>query len=846
MRLLRKFFVSLVFATVFLIPAWAQDDFFPDATYDPDIPTPESYLGHEIGDILVRYDQVAAYLHLLAERSDRISIETIGYSHERRPINRLIITHPDNHARLDEIQAQHLRLADPNDDVAVDDMPVVTWINYGVHGDEISGIEAVLGIAYHLAAVQDEAWIEILRNSVVLNIATFNPDGRDRSAIWYNMHNAQVPVSDPAHREHVIPWPGGRTNHYWFDLNRQWLPLTQPESQAWIKVYHDWKPNMVVDFHEMGADRTYYFHPGEAGRTYPHVPAEAEVLLDRISKYPAAQLDRERLPYFTNEVFDNYYIGKGSTFPLVTGGVGMLFEQSGSEGIMIESGHGLNVYKENIRQHMNSGLSIIQGAYEMRGDFLRHQKSFFKAAIRDADQADDKAYVFAAPQDPIREEAFLTLLKRHRIKAYTLARNVSAEGKSFAAGQAYVVPAKQPHYRLIRGIFDKLTEFPRDSFYDISGWTLPFAFGLDYAALPRLRDGVLGDEWLTPTHQAQAPQGEAVAYVMDWQGYYAPRALHRLLSAGVIARATTLPMTAEVQGGTKTFQPGAIVISPGNNDSGVVAKLPALFERIAEEDGISVQAISAGLTPDGPDLGGASQIALKTPRIALMTGEGMGVYDTGEIWHLLDYRMNIPVVLRDGDRFSGLDIARYSHIILADGKPAFDERQIARLRNWVADGGTLIATQDAGFWAAENGFGTAKIQDEEESEDVERFPFAERSEREAKDRIAGAVFMTDADITHPVAFGLGSARLPVHRDMGGFFAPHEDPYATVAAYASEPLISGYASAENQAAMAGTPAIIAEPMGRGSVVLFADNPAFRGYWYGTNKLLLNAIFFSKGL
>ncbi|MGD8325852.1 MAG: M14 family zinc carboxypeptidase [Sphingomonadales bacterium] len=840
--------VVLFFALVAsnIIPAMAQEGFFPDATYDPAIPTPEAYLGHEIGDILVRYDQVIGYLQLLAERSDRITIETIGYSHERRPIKRLIITHPDNHARLSEIKAEHLRLANPQGDAPVsENMPVVTWINYGVHGDEISGIEAVLGIAYHLAAVQDAEWIDILRNSVILNIATFNPDGRDRSATWYNMHHAKVPVSDPAHREHSIPWPGGRTNHYWFDLNRQWLPLTQPESQAWIKVYHDWKPNVVVDFHEMGSDQTYYFHPGEEGRTHPLVPVEAEALLERLSTYPAKQLDSEARPYFTKEVFDNYYIGKGSTFPLVTGGVGMLFEQSGSEGITIDSDNGPQFYRENIRQHMNSGLSVIRGAYEMRGDFLRHQKAFFKSALDTADRADVKAYVFAAPRDPKRVEAFLTLLKRHQIKAYGLNKDVSSEGLDFRAGEAFVVPAKQAQYRLIRGMFDKLTQFPRDSFYDISGWTLPFAYGLDFATLSRLRSNLLGEEWFAPTHQASPPAQGAVAYVMAWDGYYAPRALYRLLDAGVRARATTRPMEVDTPAGRRSFRPGAIVISPGNNDTDVVAKLPALFATIAEEDGISVQAATAGLTPNGPDLGGSSQIALHKPKVAMMTGDGMGAYDAGELWYLLDYRMEMPVVLRDGQDFDGLNLAAYTHFILPDGTPPLNERQIAILRNWVATGGTLIATQDAAGWAAENGFGNAKVLKEEENNKAERLPFAQRSENEARRRIAGAVFVTDADVTHPIAFGLTSARLPVHRDMEGFFQRHEDPYATVAAYGEDPLISGYASEEDQRLMAGTPAIIAERFHAGSVILFADNPAFRGYWYGTNKLVLNAIFFSKG-
>ncbi|MFZ5609744.1 MAG: M14 family metallopeptidase [Pseudomonadota bacterium] len=827
--------------------ARAAEDFFPSVEYDPAVPTPAGFLGHEIGAILARYDEVTGYLTALAAASERVSVETIGRSHEGRPILLVAITAPENQARLAALKAEHVARLAPG--APAGDGPVVTWLNYGVHGDEISGIEAVLGIAYHLAAVRDAAWDAILRDSVILNIVTLNPDGRDRSATWYNMYNARVPVADPFHREHEIPWPGGRTNHYWFDINRQWLPLTQPESQAFIAAYHDWKPHVVVDFHEMAADDTYYFHPGEAGRTHPLIPAAAEALLDALSRYPAQQLDAEKRPYFTAERFDNYYLGKGSTYPSVTGGVGILFEQSGSEGIAIDSAHGPQSYRENIRQHMNSGLAIIRGGHALRAKFLSYQKDFFESALKDAAKARDKAYVLAAPGDPARAEVFLAMLKRHHIDAYELARDVSADGVDFAAGNAYIVPTAQPQHRLIRGIFEVLTQFPRDSFYDISGWTLPYAYGLDFAALAQ-RDydkKLLGAPWTAPRKPAASPPAEGGAgYVLDWRGYYAPRALYRLLAAGVRARGATQAMTLATGEGPVTVPAGAIVVSPGNNSPAVAAGLMPLLAQIAREDGVNIHAAVSGLTPAGPDLGGTSQHSFYLPRVMMLTGDDFSVYDAGEMWYLFDKVMAIPLAMRDRADFASLPLHRYTHLILPDGRPRLGDDAVDALKAWVRAGGVLIATQRAALWAAEKGFSQTKpLAPPAQAEGAPmRLDYGDKAEREAIARIAGAVFMSELDITHPLGFGLSGRRLASHRDNELFFAKSPNPYAAVAAYAARPLVSGYASAENLAKMAGTPSLVAERLGRGSVVLFADNPAFRGYWLGTHKLVMNAIFYAK--
>lgn len=872
----------IVFLTVGVIAlivqsddVWAEVDvrdydteMFPaNVAYDPQIPTPESFLGYQLGHEPVRHHQLVDYITEVASLSDRLSIEVIGHSHERRPILFLVASSADNHARLDEIRAQHAALSEPDQASSVNsEMPIVTWLNYGVHGAESSGMDASLPFVYYLAAAQGDQIESILEQSVILVTAIFNPDGHSKRVAWLDAYGGTRDIADPGHIEHQFSWQFARTNHYWFDLNRQWLLVTQPEARAWMKKWHEWRPNLTVDYHEMGSDQTYYFHPGVATRTYPLVPDEAERLLEAAVKSSEEFLDSEGRLYFHGESFDNFYVGKGSTFPLVNGGVGVLYEAAAALGREIETANGLRTYRENIRKHFRTSIASIESAASMRGDFLNYQKNFYQSALEDASRHSTKAWVFAAPGDSARLRKFAELLSTHRISAYQLNRNLIVAEQEFRAGQALVVPTAQAQHRLIRSIFERNTDFEDATFYDVSTWTLPPAFGLEYASLSsrEFNSKLAGD--LFSLDDAPIPTVDASSYgfAFEWRPYYAPRALQRVLESKLLARVATKSFSALTTRGTIQFSNGSIVV-PFDRQEMSRDDIHALMHTIATEDGIPVHALSSGRSTTGTagyDIGGPSFRALSAPTVLLIVGRDINLYDAGEVWHLLDARMNMPVSIRTRDTLDKIDWNRYSHIVFSPGEyDEYDPEYAARLRQWIAEGGTAIGLRDASPWLrattldwvdpeseealaivdSQDATETAELADDEETE---RYSYAEKDKREAEVVIGGAIFSADLDTAHPMGFGYMRRQIFLHKNIKEAWTPSKNAYGTVIAYDADPVYSGYVSDENREALSGTPALIAERSGDGSIILFADNPNFRGYWYGTNKLFLNALFFSK--
>ena len=844
----------------------ADVDLLPtDVTYDPAIPTPESVLGHELGMAPVRHHKLVEYITTVANLSERLSVEIIGYTHERRPILFVVATSEDNRSRLDEIRAQHVALTTPASNQAVtDDMPMVTWINYGVHGAESSGMDASLPFIYYLAAAQGEEIDRILSDSVVLVTAIFNPDGHSKRVAWFDAYGGQQAIADPAHIEHDFNWQFARTNHYWFDLNRQWLLLTQPEARAWMRKWHEWRPNLTVDYHEMGGGQTYYFHPGVATRTNPLVPDEAERLMAATARTSEAFLDSEARLYFHGELFDNYYIGKGSTFPLVNGGVGILYEAAAALGRELETPNGLRTYRENIRKHFRTSIASIEAGSRLRSEYLRYQKTFYQSAVDEAANYATKAWVFAAPGDPARMHLFADLLNYHRISTHKLTRDISVNGVRYKASEALIVPIAQAQYRMIRSVFETVSEFEDVTFYDVSTYTLPPAFGLQYAALGarEFRSNFVGEVFATPMPVAAEPDESSYAYVFDWGSYYAPRALQRVLGSDVLARVATKPFTAFTSAGTKEFARGSIIV-PFDRQEVERTEILQLMRTIATADGITVHALTSGRSATGTagvNVGGPAAIPLQEPTTLLVVGRDVSLYDAGEIWHLLDYRMDMPVTLRSRERLDGIDWNRYTHIVFSSGEyDGYEPEFAGRLRQWVTDGGTIIGLRDAAPWVrtavldwvdpeSDEGQAAAAVaevepMEEAEEEEFERAPYDEKDDREAIEVVGGAIFRGDLDNSHPLGFGYSRREIYLHKNVTDPMESTGNPYGTVIAYAENPVLSGYVSEENVAKLAGTAALIAERLGDGSVILFADNPNFRGYWYGTNKLFLNALFFS---
>ena len=825
------------------------DPFFADGgSYDPNIPRPETVIGHPLGHRIARNDLLVAYMRTIANLSPRITVEDIALTHEGRPILGLTITSPENHARIDEIKAAHVALSDPESAQEVsEDMPVITWLNYGVHGAEVSSTDSSMAVAYHLAAAQGPEIEETLKNSVIILIAVFNPDGNSRMSAWNHMNGGYVSVSDPEHRLHNTFWPGGRTNHYWFDLNRQWLIIQHPEPRGWVAKFHEWRPNITVDYHEMGSASTYYFHPGAPERTFPYIPERSMELLDLVADRPRSWLDSEQRLYFHEEGFDNYYIGKGSTYPHMHASMGMLFEQASSVGL-IDTPHGLLSFQDNIRTQYRTSLEMIRAGLEMKDELLQYQREFSRETAELAAEDDIRAYVFSSPGDDARAYHAIDILNRHQIQVNRLAEDVVIDDMLYPAEDSYIVRTGQPQYRMVKALFEMITEFEDETFYDVSAWTLPLAFDFDFSPLSarELRGNLLGELISAEFPAVPAPTTASYAYLFDWSNYYAPRALYRLIDAGVLPKVATQPITIYSNGETVSLPAGAILVPLGWQGGDLSDnEIHALMGMIAEENGIEVYPVDSGRTPQtGMDLGSRNFASIPLPKVLLLVGEGVASYDAGEVWHHLDARMDIPVHMVDKRDLDGLDLHKYTHLVLVGGNHGDLESVKDNIDDWVLNGGTLVGIRQGARWAHDNIlYQSASVSSSDHNSEIERFDYSEKNGIEAQDVIGGAIFAGDLDITHPIGFGIANRNIASQRNTLIAFDPPENPWATLIEIPENALLSGFASSENQEALAGKAMAIAERRGRGSIILFADNPNFRAYFFGTNKLFTNSLFFS---
>ena len=846
---------TLAFIALFLLlPARARaqnEYFFPgDQAFDPNIPTPAQFLGYDIGSHHTRHDLIVAYMKELASVSDRAEYQEIGRTYGHRVMPVLTVTAPANHARLEEIRLQHVRAADPAESaVPALDRPVIVHLGYGVHGNETSSSEAALLVAYWLVAARTPEVERFLQDGVYHIEPSLNPDGRDRHTHWANMNKAAPLVADPLDREHNEQWPGGRTNHYWFDLNRDWLPLENPESRARIDFHHRWLPNVVTDYHEMGTNNTYYFEPSKpVGSWNPLIPERLyrEITEDFAAHYSAV-MDSIGSLYFTKEQYDNTYPGYGSTYPKFLGAYAVTFEQASARGHIQESTKGgLLTFGFAIRNHLRTSMAAVRAANQHREKLLDYQREFFTTALSEADRFPVKAYVFGDAHDPSRNRLFLDLLLRHRLEVFELPERITVNEETFEPGSAWVVPARQPKYRMVRSIFERTTEFADSAFYDASTWTISLAYGMPDAELrsERISHGPRVAEPPAPTLSANLA-ADAYAYLLDWSDYHAPRALYHLLSKGVHAEVAFEPFTSRTNEGDRRYPRGSISI-PVRTQRGIEPdSLLGLILEAGQRAGVRFQSTGTGYSVDGVDLGSANLRPLAEPRVLMFLGEGISAYEAGQVWHLLDTKFELPMTKVDRRDAARVTLSDYDVIILPSGDYSFlDGNRLEELKGWVRSGGTLVALRTATRWAASNGFTPNSRLRELESDSTARRDWADADEIEGAQQIGGSIWRADVDITHPLAYGYQRRSLPVWRDHDIFFEPSDNPYSTVVQLTSEPRLSGYISARNLERLRNSPSAMVDQLGQGSVVLLIDNPNFRGYWVGTNRLLLNAILFGR--
>lgn len=815
-----------------------------NVTYNPNIPKPQDLLGYQVGEWHVSHDQLATYMQRMAELSDRISIEEYGRTHENRPLYLLTITTPENHKNIQSIKEQHRQLTDPaaSEKLDIKKMPGVVWMGYSVHGNEPSGSNAALLAVYHLAAAQGPEIEKLLQETIILVDPSINPDGLNRFASWVNTHRGSNLVTDPNSAEFNEVWPRGRTNHYWFDLNRDWLPLQHPESKGRLAKFHEWKPNVLTDHHEMGTNATFFFQPGIPSRNHPLTPANNFKLTQKIGGYHAKALDKIGSLYYTEESYDDFYYGKGSTYPDVNGAVGILFEQASSRGHAQESSNGILTFPFTIRNQFTTTLSTLEAAQAMREELLAHQRNFYKQAIKEAKSAPVKAYVFGSEKDHARAYHLAEIIQQHQIEIYRPKASFKYDNVDYTPENAYIVPTNQPQYKLIEAMFEKRTTFQDSLFYDISAWTLPLAFDLEYAALPSrsFKDNQLGEKVTAPA----MPKGELTggnsnyAYAFQWHAYYAPRVLNTLFEKGIAVKVATDKFTTE---DGKTYDYGTILIPvAGQNVS--PEQLRTILQEAAQNNSLQITALATGFNPKGIKLGSPMMRTLEQPKMLLLMGDGVNSNDAGEAWHLLDNRFGMKPTLVTTDRFNRTDLSKYNVIIFSDG--SYNSISRDKLKAWVQQGGTVIGMGDAVKWLADSGISNTIFRKTEEVKTQKRQPYADMENTAGAQGIGGAIFETTLDLTHPLAYGYTDASLPIFRSNTLFMEPSKSPYANPLMYTPKPLMAGYSSKQNLKLAQNSAAIEVSAIGAGKVISMPDNPNFRAFWYGTNKLFLNSIFFGQ--
>ena len=788
--------------------------------FNQKIPKPSEIIGHEVGEWHVTHDKLVQYMYALANSSDRIIIEETGKTYEDRPLLILKISSEENIKNLKSIQKNHLAISNGLKKSEFKNMPAIVYQGYSVHGNEASASNAALLGVYFLAASNNPETIEILNNTVILFDPCLNPDGLQRFAYWANSNKNLVPNPDNNDREFSEIWPGGRTNHYWFDLNRDWLPVQLPESKARIKTYTDWLPNIVTDHHEMGTNSTFFFQPGVPSRVNPLIPNLNQNLTEKIAKYHAEFLDKIGSLYYSKENYDDFYFGKGSTYPDVNGSIGILFEQASSRGHLQQSQNGVLTFPFTIKNQLTTTLSTLKAASSLREELLAYMNNFYVNSLNQNNKSKFNGIGFGNEHDKTSSYQLAKILKTHKIDVF------ETKQKKFK----YYVPLKQKKSRLIKAIFDTNTKFEDSLFYDVSAWTFPHAFNLNYEFIK---------EELKTNNSISQPVGKVTnysnyGYLIKPHDYHIPTLINNLQENGIRIKSSSKQFKIN----DNNFDYGTLLI-PVVGQSQSSDKIFETLTDISNKTGIDVHGLNGGYE-DNVGFGSGSFTSIKKPKVGLIVGSGVRAYDAGEIWHLFDIRYKIPITKIDLRNINRINLNEYSHIIL----PSYSGNNLnaKKIQDYLNDGGNLIAYRSSINWLEKNKIISVDfLTDERYAKNVS---FEDRGKFSGSQVVGGAIFETKIDKSHPINFGIKGKNLSTFRNNTIFMKPDKNSYNNPIEYSNNPLVSGYISNENLELLKNSVPFKVKRYSSGKIFLFTDNTNFRAFWYGTNRLLMNAIYLSN--
>jgi hypothetical protein len=840
-------FVFVILASLFLPGLFAQSP----------VQSPEAFLGYAPGDRFTRHHRVVEYFRHVDAALENVTLTQYGETYEKRPLIYAVVSSAENMRNIEAIRTDNLKRTGLMEGAPAGPKVAMVWLSYNVHGNEASGMEAAMKTLYELvnpANANTAAW---LKNTVVIIDPCLNPDGRDRYANFYNQYGNLPANADPQAREHREPWPGGRSNHYLFDLNRDWAWLTQTESQARVEAYHHWMPHVHVDFHEQGYNNPYYFAPAVEPYHEVITPWQRE-LQHLIGKNNAAYFDAQGWLYFTKERFDLYYPSYGDTYPTYSGAIGMTYEKAGSRGLAITTREGDPLtLKDRVLHHHTAGLSTIEVASKNAARVVDEFQKFFRDQLSNP-TAPYKTYIIKAdnPADKLNKLARWFAAHRIRYGAAGAARTTrgfdfgtQATGTVNIGADDWVISIAQPKGKFVTTVFEPQSKLTDSLTYDITAWNLFYAYGLRAFALP---------EALKPAREP-APKAAAAnpnpvqtppyAYLFRYQSLQDVAFLGALLQAGIKVRSNKNTFTL----GNQAFEPGTLIVTRRNNEE--APDFDNRVQQLAAAHNRTFTPATTGFVDRGQDIGSPDVVFLKTPKVALLGGDQTSSLSHGEAWHFFEQEIKYPVTVIGTDYLRDVDLRKYNVLIVPDGNyRVFDESILENIARWVTDGGKLILIGRANqAFADKKGFALKRHANEEEKKKAERAEeaaqakdalvrYADAERQELMESIFGAIYKTSVDQTHPLVFGLSGPYYTLRTGNMLFPFLHGGWNVGTLRGKQKPLI-GFAGYRINQKLENTLAFGVEDKGRGQVLFFIDNPLFRMFWENGKMLMGNAVFMS---
>ncbi|MFN0036684.1 MAG: M14 family metallopeptidase [Saprospiraceae bacterium] len=809
--------------------------------------TPNEFLPHQLGEQFTPHHLLNAYYEQLAAAAPTtMRLEKYGLSNEARPLQIAIFSSPENMARLEPIRLNNLRLAGMADGQPDLDTPIaIVWLSMSVHGNEPSGAECSMELAYRLATQTDAKVTEWLKNTVVILDPVLNPDGYDRYTHWSRMASNLVKNADPNAREHREPWPGGRANHYHFDLNRDWAWATQVESKQRLVVYHRWLPHVHPDVHEQGVNEPYYFAPA-AEPMHELITQWQRDFQVEIGENNARHFDNNGWFYFTKEVFDLFYPSYGDTYPTFNGAIGMTYEQAGGPrgGLAIETDNGDTLtLHDRIAHHLTTSLATIEVSSKSAKPLVENFREYYRRTSTQP-QGEYKTFIVREVNDPNKVRTLCQLLDQHHIRYGRVGAGISGakafdygSGKEISASinpNDLVISAYQPHSVMVQALFEPEAKLGDSMTYDITAWSLPFAHGLEVYALKERLEPKRFYETYRP--QKDLATASPYAWCVHRRSLAEAQFLGELLQKGVRVRTATEPFTLAEQ----QYAAGAFVVTKADNRA-MLGELDGIVTMAAERANVRLYPVFTGHATKGKDLGSDAFQLVKKPSIALVYGDDVERNSYGHTWFFFERELGYPVSPIPLEKLNKMDLSKYTTLVFPDGSYSLEEKTLEIIKKWTGNGGRLIAFEGgAKAFADKDGFDLKTKEAPKRDSTAQKKPFAMRQRDGLSDGIPGAIVRAAVDNSHPLAFGFPDYYHSLKTLSDAYQMPEK---ADVPLYLEETFQTyGFIGSRVKPQLKKTPIVLVQKMGDGEAVLFVDNPLFRSFWQQGKMLFANALFF----